>query len=99
MQESIVPSFRLQEGKLNAAYSAFEAEALVLLEAMQVASTTNLAYITFESDAQLVVEALHADQEGVSIFSIIISSIKNLLHLSSNFKVKFVKRQANLVAH
>jgi hypothetical protein len=93
MQESIVPSFRLQEGKLNAAYSAFEAEALVLLEAMQVASTMNLAYITFESDAQ------HADQEGVSIFSIIISSIKNLLHLSSNFKVKFVKRQANLVAH
>jgi hypothetical protein len=47
----------------NGAYSALEAETLVLLEAMQVANTMNLAYITFESDAQLVVEALHANQE------------------------------------
>ena len=66
---------------------------------MQVASTMNLEYITFESDSQLVVGALHANHEGVSIFSIIISSIKNLLLLNSNFEVKFVKRQTNLVAH
>jgi ribonuclease HI len=83
----------------NITYSVLEAEALVLLEAMQVASTMNLEYITFESDSQLVVGALHANHEGVSIFSIIISSIKNLLLLNSNFEVKFVKRQANLVAH
>jgi hypothetical protein len=35
----------------NVTYSVLEAEALVLLEAMQVASTMNLEYTTFESDS------------------------------------------------
>jgi hypothetical protein len=34
-----------------------------------------------------------------STFSLLIFSIRSLLSLVSNFEVKFVKRQANLVAH
>ncbi|KAK2429281.1 ankyrin repeat-containing protein [Trifolium repens] len=40
--------------------------------------------------------------KGLFLFyfiSLLISSIKNLLFLNSNFEVKFVKRQANSVAH
>ncbi|CAJ2667453.1 unnamed protein product [Trifolium pratense] len=84
----------------NGAHSILEAEALALLEAMKAACTMNRQHITFESDSQLVVGAIQdANYNGASIFSIIISNIKNLLLLNSNFEVKFVKRQANLVAH
>jgi ribonuclease HI len=84
----------------NIAHTIPEAEALVLLEAMKVAGTMNWQHITFESDSQLVVRAIHAaNYNGASIFSIIISNIKNLLLLNPNFEVKFVKRQVNLVAH
>ncbi|PNX77970.1 hypothetical protein L195_g033943 [Trifolium pratense] len=53
----------------------------------------------FESDSQTVVRALQTSYGGVSMFSVLISSIKNMLPLNSNFDVKFIKRQANSVAH
>jgi ribonuclease HI len=84
---------------LSGGLSVHEAEALTLLEAMKTACIMNLDKIIFECDSQLVVNAIHANHDGASAFSIIISSIKNLLLLNSNFEVKFVKRQANLVAH
>jgi ribonuclease HI len=84
---------------LSGGLSVPEAEALTLLEAMKTACIMNLDKIIFECDSQLVVNAIHANHDGASAFSIIISSIKNLLLLNSNFEVKFVKRQANLVAH
>jgi ribonuclease HI len=80
-------------------YSILEAEALALLEGMQAATSQNLETVIFECDSQSVVNAVHAQSGGNSEFSIIISSIKNLLNLHSNFEVKFVRRQANLVAH
>ncbi|XP_058756177.1 uncharacterized protein LOC131629404 [Vicia villosa] len=46
-----------------------------------------------------VVQAIHSDHEGGSEFSLIIMSIKILLHVFSNFEVKFIRRQANSVAH
>jgi hypothetical protein len=59
----------------------------------------NLEHIVFESDAQTVVDAVHMRRGRCSEFSMIIPTIKNLLNLHSNFEVKFVKRQANSVAH
>jgi hypothetical protein len=79
--------------------SIIEAEALALLEAIQATTHLNLEKVTFECDSQTVVNAVHAQSRGNSEFSIIISSIKSLLNLHSNFEVKFVKRQANSVAH
>jgi hypothetical protein len=59
----------------------------------------NMSNIIFETDAQVVAGAIHTKHVGVSLFSTLISNIKNLLLLNSNFEVKFVKRQANSVAH
>ncbi|CAJ2637775.1 unnamed protein product [Trifolium pratense] len=50
-------------------------------------------------DQSLDVNAVHAQNKGNSEFSIIISGVKNLLSLHSNFEVKFVKRQENSVAY
>jgi hypothetical protein len=46
-----------------------------------------------------VVNAIHALRVGTSEFSSLIHNINNVLTTNSNFVVKFVKRQANMVAH
>ncbi|KAK2456441.1 hypothetical protein QL285_003807 [Trifolium repens] len=79
--------------------SIIEAEALALLEAMRMACNMNMHKVMFETDAQIVVGAANSNHVGVSLFSTIICNIKNLLLLNPNFEVKFVKRQANSVAH
>ncbi|KAK2418779.1 hypothetical protein QL285_040944 [Trifolium repens] len=66
---------------------------------MRVACDMNMHNVNFETDAQVVAGAVHSRHVGVSLFSTIILNIKNLLLLNPNFKVKFVKRQANSVAH
>jgi hypothetical protein len=45
------------------------------------------------------VDAIHQFRGGVSEFSFIVSNIINILSCNQNFMVKFVKRQANMVAH
>jgi hypothetical protein len=37
--------------------------------------------------------------DGISEFSVLISHIQDLLRMHNYFEVKYVKRQANLVAH
>jgi ribonuclease HI len=84
---------------LRGELSIIEAEALALLEAMRTTCQMNMQNVIFETDAQIVVGATNSNHVGVSLFSTIILNIKNLLHLNPNFEVKFVKRQANSVAH
>jgi ribonuclease HI len=84
---------------LRGALTIPEAEALALLEAMRVACDLNMHNVIFETDAQVVAGAAYSRHVGVSLFSTIILNIKNLLLLNPNFEVKFVKRQANSVAH
>ncbi|XP_045809903.1 uncharacterized protein LOC123904263 [Trifolium pratense] len=81
------------------AHSIIEAEALALLDAMQSVILMNVEHIVFESDSEIVVDGVHTRYGGNSEFSMLISSIKSLLTLHSNFEVKFIKRQANSVAH
>lgn len=76
-----------------------KAEALALKEVLHATIQMQMDRIIFESDSELVVQAIHANYGGNSYFSVIISSIKNLLAFHSNYKVKFIKRQANSVAH
>jgi ribonuclease HI len=73
-------------------YDSTVAEALALKETIQVAIHMNIECMIYESDSQLLVQAIHAKYGGRSEFSVLDSSIKNLLVLNSNFKVKFVKR-------
>ncbi|XP_058785019.1 uncharacterized protein LOC131659924 [Vicia villosa] len=79
--------------------SIVEAEALALKEAILDAIANQFEKVIFESDSQKVVQAIHSKHCGNSEFSLLILSIQSLLQLYVNFEVKFVKRQANMVAH
>ncbi|XP_058733327.1 uncharacterized protein LOC131604930 [Vicia villosa] len=80
-------------------FPILEAEALALKEAILSAIDLHLEYVIFESDSQNTIHAICSDVNGFSEFGTIISSIRSLLDNFPNFEVKFVKRQANLVAH
>ncbi|XP_058782551.1 uncharacterized protein LOC131656734 [Vicia villosa] len=80
-------------------FSVIEAEALALKEAIQSVIMLHNAPTIFESDSQQVVQALSSNTPGSSEFISIINSIKSLLLDFPNFEVKFIKRQANMVAH
>ncbi|XP_058768667.1 uncharacterized protein LOC131642444 [Vicia villosa] len=76
-----------------------EEESLALKEAIQSVTLLNLDRIIFESDSLKVIQAFQSVSAGNSELYFIVSDIKLLLHNFSNFEVKFVNRQANMVAH
>jgi ribonuclease HI len=76
-----------------------EGEAMALKEAMEAVMYRGLSHVIFESDSKLVVDAISSRQAGISEFSMLISYIQSLLRMNNYFEVKFVKRQANKVAH
>jgi ribonuclease HI len=84
---------------IHSPLSILEGEAMALLEAMEEATHRGLSPIIFESDSKLVVDAISSRQSGVSEFSILITRIQSLLRSNNYFEVKYVKRQANKVAH
>jgi hypothetical protein len=45
------------------------------------------------------VDAISSNHSGVSEFSLLISHIQSLLSFNNYFEVKYVRRQANKVAH
>jgi ribonuclease HI len=79
--------------------TVLEGEALALLEASRLAVQQGWDRVVFESDSNTLVHAIINNNVGNSEFSTIVSSIKNNLSLLTNFEVKFVRRQANSVAH
>jgi ribonuclease HI len=84
---------------LNGNYSVIEGEAIALLEAMKAMEQRWIANVIFETDAKSVVDAIQYFHGGNSEFSLLISHISNFLSNGQNFVVKFIKRQANMVAH
>jgi ribonuclease HI len=84
---------------IHSPLSVLEGEAMALMEAMEEAIHRGLSPIIFESDSKLVVDAISSRQSGVSEFSILISRIQSMLSANNYFEVKYVKRQANKVAH
>lgn len=70
-----------------------------MLEALYFADANKWDPIIFESDSSTLVQALSSPGHGNSEFYAIVSSIIYQLSLHSNFDVKFVRRQANTVAH
>jgi hypothetical protein len=58
-----------------------------------------LSQVVFETDSKSVVDAVQHFRGGSSEFSSIIGHNNNVLLLNPNFMVKFIKRQANMVAH
>jgi ribonuclease HI len=84
---------------IHSPLSVLEGEAMALLEAMEEAIHRGFSPIIFESDSKLVVDAISTRQSGVSEFSILITRIQSMLRSNNYFEVKYVKRQANKVAH
>jgi ribonuclease HI len=56
-------------------------------------------HVIIETDSKNVVDAIYHVRSGESEFSFLVSQINNILLRNPNFVVKFVKRQANMVAH
>ncbi|GAU45937.1 hypothetical protein TSUD_238390 [Trifolium subterraneum] len=79
--------------------SSIEGEAWALLLAMEEARHRGLDRVQFESDLKVLIEAIHMKRRGNSKFLSIVPDILSLMSSFINFEVKFVRRQANLVAH
>ncbi|GAU11220.1 hypothetical protein TSUD_342100 [Trifolium subterraneum] len=79
--------------------SSVEGEAWALLLAMKEARHRGLDRVQFESDSKILIEAIHMQRRGNSEFLSIVHDILSLMSSFINFEVKFVRRQANLVAH
>ncbi|KAK2388665.1 Ribonuclease H superfamily protein [Trifolium repens] len=80
-------------------HSIIEGEALALFEAMKAMEQRGFTHVIFETDSKSVVDAIHNIHGGTSEFSSLISNVNRILLSKPNFVVKFIKRQANMVAH
>jgi hypothetical protein len=75
-------------------------EALGLLSAMLWARELNLVNMDFETDSKVVADSIYNNTDGVSDFIAIIKDCKYILMTDlANSDVKFIRRQANGVAH
>ena len=75
-------------------------EALGLLQAMEWVRDLQLVNMDFEVDSKTVADNIYRTQSGVSEFSVLISKCIHLLGTDlMNSVVKFIRRQANRVAH
>jgi ribonuclease HI len=79
--------------------SIMEGEGLALLEAIILITSQGLNNVIFESDSQSIVNVVNANFDGNSEHCSIVTCIRQLLSSFTNFKVKFIRRQANMVAH
>ncbi|GAU31898.1 hypothetical protein TSUD_270830 [Trifolium subterraneum] len=91
----VIAGTNIMHQRLN----TLEGEAMAIKEAMEEMVQRGFSHVIFESDSKIVVDAITLSHRGISDFSLLISSIKSILVLNPNFEVKFVKRQANMIAH
>ncbi|GAU43489.1 hypothetical protein TSUD_91990 [Trifolium subterraneum] len=79
--------------------SPVEGEAWALLLAMEEARHRGLDRVQFESDSKVLIEAIYTKRRGNSEFLSIVYDILSFMSSFLYFEVKFVRRQANSVAH
>jgi ribonuclease HI len=84
---------------IDGSCSIVEGESIALLEALKVMEQKGYSHVIFETDSKCVVDAIYHFRSGSSEFSFLVSNIYNILSCNQNFMVKFIKRQANMVAH
>ncbi|XVE88895.1 hypothetical protein DITRI_Ditri19aG0105500 [Diplodiscus trichospermus] len=80
-------------------YTAWEAEAVGLLEALSWSLALGFENVLFELDAKNVVAAVNSSLEDISEFGSIILRSRKLFSMDSSYKVVFARRLANMVAH
>jgi ribonuclease HI len=75
-------------------------EALGLLSALQWVRDLQLLNMDFETDSKTVVDSIYGNKQGVSDFNAIINECRDLLSSDlATSDVRFIRRQANEVAH
>jgi ribonuclease HI len=84
---------------MNGNCTIVEGESIALIKALHAMEQQGTSHVIFESDSKSVVDAISHLRGGSSEFSILISLINNYLYRNPNFVVKFIKRQANMIAH
>jgi ribonuclease HI len=84
---------------IHGSCSSNKVEALALLEVMKELQQRGFNDVIFGIDAQKIVYAIRHRNTGVSEFSSIINKIKCMVSLNLGFELKFIRRQANMIAH
>ena len=76
-----------------------EAEARGLKEAIKWLGTMRFSRVSIELDCKQVVDDISSNFSTNSIFGAILNTCKPSLMNHQNFKISFIRRQANNVAH
>ncbi|XP_024636060.1 uncharacterized protein [Medicago truncatula] len=76
-----------------------EAEAVGLRDAILWLGQLELSNVQLELDCKLVVDSIYDKNNNQAEFGSIIDDCRSLLQQFTNFKISFVRRQANVVAH
>ncbi|KAK2391750.1 hypothetical protein QL285_065180 [Trifolium repens] len=76
-----------------------EGEAIALLAALRELQEQGISQVIIETDSQSQVNAILHIHVGNSEFSALVCQIKSIMLSNPNFMVRFVKLQANIVAH
>lgn len=63
---------------------------MALVNAIRQVQEIGLSSVTFLSDTQILFNSIEGSGEGTSEFNTLVSSIRSILGLNCNFKVKFV---------
>lgn len=82
---------------IHSSLSVQEGEALGILEALQLAHSMNFQRIIFESDC--IVDALSSSLSNATKLGSILVRCYVILSSRSEFKIEFIRRQVNKVAH
>jgi ribonuclease HI len=83
---------------LGPIHDALAAEALAAYDSLQIAALQGFARIVLESDSEVLVAALNSSSLDRSAVAGICHDIRELSRSFSDFKVYFVRREANALA-
>lgn len=79
--------------------SVHEGEGIGLLYAIQWLRNVGVSSAIIELDCKMVIDGLDNRISNKTEFGVVLNDCRNLLNCYSNYQVRFVKRQTNLVAH
>jgi len=99
--------FRNSEGQFSMAKSAFfpssmtvlKVEATALLEAIKLAASLGFQAVQFETNCMTFANTIHSTSTHLNEAGDIISQCRGLLFTNTDFKVSYIRRQVNRVAH
>nr|KYP69497.1 hypothetical protein KK1_008688 [Cajanus cajan] len=76
-----------------------EAEAIACIEAMSWLTNSSYENVQVELDCKTVVDDLHGSNQLLSEYGLLIQKGRSILASHKNLSVRFIRRQANHVAH